>query len=59
MNLNKVLLIGRLTGDPQLKSTQGGQAVATFSLATNRVWLDRQNQKQTDVQYHNIGLVAK
>jgi len=54
MNLNKVLLIGRLTADPQLKSTQGGQSVASFSIATNRVWLDRQNQKQTEVQYHNI-----
>ncbi len=54
MNLNKVFLIGRLTGDPQLRTTPGGQSVATFSLATNRTWMNKQNQKQEEVQFHNV-----
>ena len=54
MNLNKVYLIGRLTGDPQLRATKGGQQVAVFSIATNRVWNDKNNQKQEQVEYHNI-----
>lgn len=54
MNLNKVFLVGRLTGDPQLRSTKTGQQVAVFSIATNRVWNDKNNQKQEQVEYHNI-----
>jgi single-strand DNA-binding protein len=54
MNLNKVFLIGRLTGDPQLRSTPGGQSVGSFSLATNRVWTGKTGQKQTETQFHNI-----
>jgi len=54
MNLNKIFILGRLTGDPQLRSTTSGQQVATFSLATNRVWYDKNKQKQEQVEYHNI-----
>lgn len=54
MNLNKVLLIGRLTGDPQLRTTPLGQQVATFSMATNRSWSDKSGAKKEDVQFHNI-----
>ena len=54
MNLNKVLLIGRLTGDPQLRTTTGGQAVATFGLATNRTWTDKSGAKQEQAEFHNI-----
>lgn len=54
MNLNKVFIIGRLTNDPQLRSTKTGQAVAVFSVATNRQWTDQQNQKREEVEYHNI-----
>lgn len=54
MNLNKVFLIGRLTNDPQLRSTPSGQSVASFSIATNRNWTDKQGAKQVDVQFHNI-----
>lgn len=54
MNLNKVLLVGRLTGDPQLRTTPAGQQVATFSLATNRTWTDKSGVKKEDVQFHNI-----
>ncbi len=54
MNLNKVFLIGRLTSDPQLRSTPGGQSVASFSIATNRTWMNKSGQKQEEVQFHNI-----
>ena len=54
MNLNKVLLIGRLTADPQLRTTPGGQAVATFGLATNRTWTDKSGAKQEQAEFHNI-----
>lgn len=54
MNLNKVFLIGRLTVDPQLRSTPGGQQVASFGLATNRVWNDKAGAKQESTEFHNI-----
>lgn len=54
MNLNKVMLIGNLTRDPEIKNTPSGAAVATFSLATNRVWNDQAGQKQEQVEFHNI-----
>ncbi len=59
MNLNKVLLIGRLTVDPQLRSTPGGTQVATFGLATNRVWTDKNQQKQEATEFHNIVVWGK
>ncbi len=54
MNLNKAIIAGRLTGDPQLRQTATGSPVASFSVATNRVWLDKAGAKQTEVEYHNI-----
>lgn len=54
MNLNKAMIIGRLTGDPQVRTTPAGQQVATFSLATNRAWTDKSGIKKEDVQFHNI-----
>ncbi len=54
MNLNKVFLVGRLTQDPELRNTPNGQAVASFSLATNRVWNDQAGQKQEQTEFHNI-----
>lgn len=54
MNLNKVFILGRLTADPILRNTPGGQQVATFSLATNSVWKDKAGQKQEAVEFHNI-----
>lgn len=56
MNLNKVMLIGRLTADPQLRSTTGGSSVASFSIATNRNWVDKNGARQEEVQFHNIVL---
>lgn len=54
MNLNKVFILGRLTADPQLRTTAGGQPVSSFSLATNRVWTDKAGQKKEAAEFHNI-----
>lgn len=54
MNLNKVFILGRLTADPQIRATAGGQQVASFALATNRVWSDKAGQKQEATEFHNV-----
>lgn len=54
MNLNKAFVLGRLTADPQLRNTTSGQAVASFSVATNRVWTDKAGAKQESAEFHNI-----
>ncbi len=57
MNLNKVFLIGRLTQDPQVRTTPSGQMVCSFGLATNRIWTNQQtNERQEKTDYHNIVL---
>ena len=59
MNLNKVILVGRLTNDPNLRTTSTGQTVCSFGLATNRIWTDKNNQKQEKTEFHNIVLWQK
>lgn len=54
MDLNKVMLIGRLTKDPEVRATPGGTSVSSFSVATNRVYTDAQGQKQEKAEFHNI-----
>lgn len=54
MNLNKVFVLGNLTRDPELRQTSSGQNVATFGVATNRMWKDQSGNKQTQVEFHNI-----
>lgn len=55
MNLNKVFIIGRLTQDPEARSTQSGQSVTTLRLATNRVWNNQgTGQKQEATEYHTV-----
>ncbi|MDE1970196.1 MAG: single-stranded DNA-binding protein [Patescibacteria group bacterium] len=54
MNLNKVILIGRLTNDPDLRTTPSGQSVTTVSVATNRVWFDQNKQKKEDTEFHSV-----
>jgi len=56
MDLNKVLLVGRVTADPQVRTTPGGQSVATIGVATNRVWNDKNNQRQEETEFHNVVL---
>ena len=53
-SLNRVLLIGNLTRDPELKYTPNGTAVCTFGVATNRSWTTADGQTKEDVQYHRI-----
>jgi single-strand DNA-binding protein len=54
MYLNKALIIGNLTRDPELKALPSGMKVCSFSLATNRVWKDKNGAKQESTDYHNI-----
>ncbi len=56
MNLNKVFILGNLTRDPELRQTPSGQNVASFGVATNRMWVDRSGAKQTQTEFHNIVL---
>ena len=54
MNLNKAMIIGNLTRDPESRSTNTGKSVVSFSIATNEVWKDTSGAKQERVEYHNI-----
>lgn len=54
MYLNKAIVIGNLTRDPEIKSLPSGIQVCSFSLATNRVWKDKNGAKQESADYHNI-----
>ena len=54
MNLNKAMLIGNLTRDPELRTTPAGDSVVGFSVATNFTWKDKEGQKQERAEFHNI-----
>lgn len=54
MYLNKAMVIGNLTRDPEVKALPSGAKVCSFSVATNRVWKDKNGAKQESVDYHNI-----
>lgn len=54
MNLNKVLLVGNLTRDPELRQIPSGQAVCSFGMATNRMYTDASGQRQKQAEFHNI-----
>ena len=54
MNLNKVFLIGRLAVDPEARTTNTGQQVVNFRVATNRVWTNQSGEKQEQVEFHTI-----
>ncbi len=51
-SLNKVTLIGNLGADPEVRSTSGGNRVATFSLATSRSWNSASGEKQEKTEWH-------
>ena len=53
-SVNKVILVGNLTRDPELKQTTGGQSIVTFGLATNREWVTNDKEKKSLAEYHNI-----
>jgi len=54
MDLNKVMIIGRLTRDPEVRTTPSGTSVSTFSVATGFVWTDQGGQKQERTEFHNV-----
>jgi len=53
-SLNKVMLIGNLTRDPEMRYTPQGAAVCTFGVATNRNWTTDTGEKKEDVEFHNV-----
>lgn len=54
MYLNKAMVIGNLTRDPELKAIPSGQQVCTFGVATNRIYKDKDGQQQKATEFHNI-----
>lgn len=58
-NLNKVMLIGNLTRDPELRYTPKGTAVAELGLAINRVWNNEQGQKQEETTFVDVTLWSR
>ncbi len=54
MYLNKAIVIGNLTRDPEIRALPSGIKVCSFSLATNRVWKDKNGAKQEAADYHNV-----
>lgn len=59
MNLNKIFIIGNLTRDVTLRNTPSGKSVANFGVATNRVWVNANGQKQQEVEFHNVVVWGK
>lgn len=57
--VNKVILIGNLGRDPEVRSTPSGQPVASFTLATSRRWRDKSGQKQEQTEWHQIVVWGK
>ena len=54
MNLNRAMIIGNLTRDPETRTTPGGATVSSFGVATTSTWKDASGAKQERVEYHNI-----
>ncbi len=59
MYINKSIIVGNITKDPELKSLPSGQKLCSFSVATNRTWKDVNGEKQEAVDYHNIVCFGK
>jgi single-strand DNA-binding protein len=54
MNLNRAMIIGNLTRDPETRTTPGGATVSSFGVATTSTWKDASGTKQERVEYHNV-----
>lgn len=53
-SFNQAIVMGNLTRDPELRTTPGGQPVASFAVATNRSWMDASGERKEAVEYHEI-----
>jgi len=58
-SVNKVILIGNLTRDPEIRETTNNQRIATFGLATNRQWMTSKNERKTSAEFHECVAWAK
>lgn len=54
MNVNKAIIVGRLTRDPEMRTTPSGQTVANFSIATSSKWKGQDGQQQERTEFHNV-----
>lgn len=54
MNINKAIIVGFLVRDPETKALSSGQTVTTFSVATNSTYKDKQGERKTTVEFHNV-----
>ena len=59
MNLNKAILVGRLTQDPKSRTLPSGQSVVSFGLATGRFYTDKNGEKKQQTEFHNIVMFGK
>lgn len=59
MSVNKVILLGRIGRDPEVRYMPNGEAVANFSIATSESWKDKNGDKQERVEWHNITIYRK
>jgi single-strand DNA-binding protein len=59
MSVNKVILVGRLGQNPEVRYTPSGAAVANFSVATNESWMDKSGQKQEKTEWHKVVVWGK
>lgn len=59
MYINKAMVYGNLTRDPEMKALPSGQNVTSMSIATNRTWNDKDGKKQEETEYHNIVVFGK
>lgn len=59
MYLNKAMIYGNLTRDPEMKALPSGMQVCSLSIATNRVYVDRDGKKQENTDYHNVVVFGK
>jgi single-strand DNA-binding protein len=58
-SVNKVILIGNVGRDPEIRFTQAGEPIANFTLATNEVWNDKSGQKQERTEWHRVEVFGK
>src|SRR3990167_7589680 len=56
MNYNKAIILGNVTADPEMRTTQSGQQVCTIGVATNRIWTDASKQRQKATEFHSVVL---